>query len=117
MKMLRFVPEELVEYPEACPSCGSSVFADPPLPDDQLTFVADAAEGNADGVYDGAYSFGVEGEVIGSADEIGRAVTRYLASLTAADVERMKLGTERFFLQLIIEPRLPQKCGDAERGT
>src|SRR4051812_27595083 len=95
---------------ETCPACGTSVVTgaraaytlrkvdEPPL-----RFVADAAVGNADGVYDGAYDFGVEGEVIGTAQEIGEAVARYLASLSGDDVERMKLGTSRFYLQVVIE--------------
>lgn len=106
MKVIRFVSEDVVEYPEACPECGRSVFAAPPLPDvEQLRFVANAEVGNAAGVYDGAYEFGVEGEVVGSADQIGQAVARYLKALTAADVEAMKHGTERFFLRLVIEPK------------
>jgi hypothetical protein len=106
MKVIRFVSEDVVEYPEACPECGCSVFADPPLPDaEQLRFEASAEVGNANGVFDGAYEFGVEGEVVGSADDIGRAVARYLKTLTAADVEAMKYDTQRFFVRLVIEPK------------
>lgn len=106
MKVIRFVPEVVAEFPDRCPECGRPAFAEPPLPEaEQLTFVADAAEGNADGVYDGAYEFGTEGEITGSPREIGQAVTRYLSSLRASDVERMKLGTGRFFLRLTIEPK------------
>jgi len=50
-KMIPFDPEPIVEYPENCPACGSSVFAEQPhvhLNADPLVFVADAAEGNAE---------------------------------------------------------------------
>jgi hypothetical protein len=43
MKVIRLVPEAVVEFPETCPQCGCSVFAGPPLPDaEQLRFVANA---------------------------------------------------------------------------
>ena len=77
---------------------------DPHPADTGLWFVADAEVGNSNGVYDGACEFGVEGEVRGSAEEIGRAVTEYLAALTTSTVEEMKYGTTRFFLKVVIEP-------------
>ncbi len=73
---------------------------------------ASASAGNARGVFDACYRYGNtrgdEGHLLGTAQELGGELTRVLQELTRADVETMKYGTERFFLQLTIElPRKP----------
>ncbi len=94
-----------IDIPEACPTCGNSIFLDPlPIADGEIEFIASGEDGNADGVYDGAYSFGASGELRGTPQQIGDAVAAYLKRLTREDIERMKLGTDRFFLRLTIEP-------------
>ncbi len=78
----------------------------------QLTFEADAAVGNADGVFDAAYDFGEGcknghhetggGCVVGTPEEIGAEVARLLASLKLADIGAMKYGTADFFVQFTV---------------
>ena len=72
---------------------------------------ASASAGNARGVFDGCYSYGNckedEGHLLGTAQELGAELTRVFQALTRGDVETMKYGTEKFFLQLNIE--LPGK--------
>jgi hypothetical protein len=69
-----------------------------------LVFEADASQCDANGVYDAAYDFGEEGTFRGAAEEVGRAVATYLSSLDREAVERLKQGTNRYYLQLVIEP-------------
>jgi hypothetical protein len=72
---------------------------------------ASASAGNANGVFDAAYSFGNnkgdEGHLLGSAEELGTELARVLAGLTCGDVERMKYKTNKFFLEVVVE--LPRK--------
>ena len=106
MKAILLDRTEPTEIPEACPTCGNSIFLDPlPVAAGEIEFVASAEQGNADGVYDGAYSFGLEGELRGTPRQIGDAVAAYLQRLNRDDIEGMKLGTDRFFLRLTVEPR------------
>jgi hypothetical protein len=68
---------------------------------------ASASAGNAEGVFDAAYAFGNpqgdEGHMLGTAQEIGGELARVLKGLTHDDVETMKYGTNRFYLQLTVE--------------
>jgi hypothetical protein len=73
---------------------------------------ADASVGNLDGVFDCAYSFGQDSRVVGTAAEIAEAVRQYLESLTSSDIETMKYGTSRFFVQFEVMP-LPD---ESEKG-
>jgi hypothetical protein len=72
---------------------------------------ASAGAGNGRGVFDACYSYGNsqgdEGHLLGTASELGAELTRVLKKLTRGDVQTMRYGTERFFLQLLIE--LPHK--------
>ncbi len=72
---------------------------------------ASAAVGNAGGLYDACYGYGNsrgdEGHLRGTAQELGAELARVLRGLTCGDVEAMKYGTSRFYLQLTIE--LPKK--------
>ena len=72
---------------------------------------ASASPGSARGVFDACYRYGNrqgdEGHLLGTAQERGAELTRVLKELTRGDVETMKYGTDRFFLQLPIE--LPRK--------
>jgi hypothetical protein len=72
---------------------------------------ASASAGNANGVFDAAYSFGNskgdEGHLLGSAEELGAELARVLDGLTCGDVEHMKYRTSRFFLEVVVE--LPRK--------
>lgn len=73
MTVIRFDSEDVVEFLEACPESGCSVFADPQLPEaQQLRFGVSGEVGNANSVFDGAYEFGVEGEVVGVPPEPDR---------------------------------------------
>ena len=61
-----------------------------------MQFPAEAPVGNAEGVFDAAYDFGegtVDVKMRGKPEQIGAAVTRYLARLSPEDVGRC--GTER----------------------
>lgn len=69
-----------------------------------MRFEAEAAAGNADGVFDAAYGFGEEAVLTGTPAEIGEAVTRLLASITPADCVAMRYGTADFYLQIMIRP-------------
>ena len=59
-------------------------------------------------MFDAAYEFGrgagSEGGMTGTAEEVGRELSRYLASLTPRDIEDMKYKTDRFFVELTITP-------------
>jgi hypothetical protein len=72
---------------------------------------ARASAGNANGVFDAAYAFGNskgdEGHLLGSAEELGAELGRVLAGLTCGDVERMRYGTDRFFVEVTVE--LPRR--------
>jgi hypothetical protein len=71
-----------------------------------MRFLVRASVGNAEGVFDAAYelgrSRGTEAEYLGTPEEIGREVARYLSTLTPDDCETMRYGTDRFFVELII---------------
>lgn len=73
-----------------------------------MRFRAEASVGNGEGVFDAAYDFGAEGgeeaAVAGTPEQIGEAVTRYLSSLNPEDCQKMRYGTPRFFVQLVITP-------------
>jgi hypothetical protein len=73
-----------------------------------MRFRVEASVGNADGVFDAAYDFGEgsgeEAAMTGTPEEIGKAVTRFLSSLSAEDCEAMRYGTSHFFVQLIMSP-------------
>jgi hypothetical protein len=60
---------------------------------------ADASVGNLDGVFDCAYSFGQDSRVVGTPAQVAEAVRRYLESLSDENIEAMKYGTSRFFVQ------------------
>ncbi len=47
---------------------------------------------------------GMEAQVIDTPQEIGEAVARFLSTLTPQDCKAMSYGTQRFFVELIIEP-------------
>jgi hypothetical protein len=68
---------------------------------------AAASADSARGVFDACYRYGNrqgdEGHLLGTAQERGAELTRVLKELTRGDVETMKYGTDRFFLQLPIE--------------
>jgi hypothetical protein len=65
---------------------------------------AEAAVGNSQGVFDACYEFGSSygdgGHLIGTAQEVGVELARVLQVLTRGDVEVMKYGTDRFFVEL-----------------
>jgi hypothetical protein len=73
-----------------------------------MRFQVEASVGNADGVFDAAYTFGEgskeEAAITGTPREIGDAVAHYLASLTPEACESMQYGTAKFFVQLVISP-------------
>lgn len=75
-----------------------------------MRFRAEASVGNGEGVFDAAYNFGEgsseEAAFTGTPQEIGDAVARYLAGLTAADCRAMQYGTSKFFVQLTILPEV-----------
>jgi hypothetical protein len=63
---------------------------------------------NAEGPFDAAYEMGRgvgdEGGMVGTPEEVGRELARFLAVLTPEDVNTMKYQTGRFYLELILEP-------------
>jgi hypothetical protein len=73
-----------------------------------MRFRVEASVGNADGVFDAAYDFGEgfggEAAMTGTPREVGDAVARFLALLTAKDCGEMRYGTKRFFVQFIVTP-------------
>jgi hypothetical protein len=73
-----------------------------------MRFLVRASVGNAEGVFDAAYEFGrtrgTEAEFLGTPEEIGRELARYLSTLTPEDLKAMRYGTDRFFVELIITP-------------
>ncbi len=73
-----------------------------------MRFLVRASVGNAEGVFDAAYEFGrtrgTEAEFLGTPEEIGGEVARFLSALTAEDCQAMQYGTDRFFVELIITP-------------
>jgi hypothetical protein len=68
---------------------------------------ASASSANADGVFDGCYSYGDsqgdEAHLCGTAHELGQELARVLKLLRRDDVETMKYGTDRFYLDLVIQ--------------
>lgn len=92
---------------EGDPGSQTSALGDLPASDPVGFWEASAAVGNGRGVFDGCYSYGNckedEGHLLGTAHELGAELARVLGELTRDDVETMKYGTDRFFIQLSIE--------------
>jgi hypothetical protein len=72
---------------------------------------ADATSCNDNGPFDAAYEFGLgvdpEGfgaGMTGTPEEIGKELARFLSVLTRQDVETMKYGTGRYYVELILGP-------------
>lgn len=84
---------------------------DYPAEDRVPQWQATASDGNADGVFDACYSYGNskgdEGHLLGTTQDLGAELSRVLTELTRDDVETMKYGTDRFFIELMVE--LPPK--------
>jgi hypothetical protein len=74
---------------------------------------ADASVGNLDGIFDAAYSFGDSSRVVGTPAEIAEAVQKYLESLSDENIEAMKYGTSRFFVQFEVMA-LPESPRESE---
>jgi len=90
---------------------GTSTLTEPsrdlPAENPVALWEASAAAGNARGVFDAFYSYGNskgdEGHMLGTAHELGAELARVLQGLIREDVETMKHGTDRFFIQLTLE--------------
>jgi hypothetical protein len=69
---------------------------------------AQASSGNGSGIFDAAYGFGQtrgeEGQLVGTAEQVADELAALLATLTREDVEAMKYGTERYFVELVVVP-------------
>ncbi len=73
-----------------------------------MRFRVEASLGNGDGVFDAAYDFGSdsgeEAAMTGTPEQIGQALTRFLAALSPGACQAMKYDTDRFFVQLVVSP-------------
>ena len=74
-----------------------------------MRFRVEASVGNADGVFDAAYNFGLgagesEAQMCGTPQQIRAEVERFLSTLTPEDCQAMKYDTPCFFVKLIIVP-------------
>ena len=108
-----FAVQVEVEPLEDCPATLMELSDDLPAETPVMLWEATAAAGNARGVFDACYAFGNgkgdEGHLLGTAHELGTELARVLQGLTRGDVETMKYGTDRFFLQLVVELPREQK--------
>jgi hypothetical protein len=82
-----------------------------------MRFRVEASVGNADGVFDAAYDFGLgagdtEASMCGTPEQIGAEVARYLSLLTPEDCQAMKYDTPCFFVKLVIIPDAPVVIAD-----
>jgi hypothetical protein len=68
----------------------------------------DASVGNGHGVFDAVYGYGNtrgdEAHLVGTAEEVAAELAVLLRGLDRDDVETMKYGTRRFFVELVITP-------------
>ena len=69
---------------------------------------AQASSGNGGGIFDAAYAYGQtrgeEGGLVGTAEQVADELAALLAALTQGDVEAMRSGTGRYFVELVIVP-------------
>jgi alkanesulfonate monooxygenase SsuD/methylene tetrahydromethanopterin reductase-like flavin-dependent oxidoreductase (luciferase family) len=69
---------------------------------------AEASSGNGAGIFDAAYVYGQtrgeEGQLVGTAEQVADELAALLAALTRADVEAMRSGTGRYFVELVVVP-------------
>jgi hypothetical protein len=78
----------------------------------------DASVGNGHGVFDAAYSYGNthgdEAHLVGTGEEVAAELAVLLRGLGRDDVETMKYGTRRFFVELVITPYLRRAESEQE---
>jgi hypothetical protein len=69
---------------------------------------AQASSGNGGGIFDAACGYGrtrgEEGGLVGPAEQVAEELAALLAALTRGDVEAMRSGTARYFVELLIVP-------------
>jgi alkanesulfonate monooxygenase SsuD/methylene tetrahydromethanopterin reductase-like flavin-dependent oxidoreductase (luciferase family) len=69
---------------------------------------AQASSGNGPGIFDAAYAYGQtrgeEGQLVGTAEQVADELAALLAALTWGDVEAMRSGISRYFVELLIVP-------------
>jgi hypothetical protein len=69
-----------------------------------MRFKAKATLGNSHGIYDTAYQFGDQGELVGTPDELAREVARFLGKFTEGEVQALRYGAPHFFVELLVTP-------------
>jgi alkanesulfonate monooxygenase SsuD/methylene tetrahydromethanopterin reductase-like flavin-dependent oxidoreductase (luciferase family) len=81
----------------------------PPVAEDRVPrWKAQASSGNGSGVFDACYGYGQtrgeEGQLVGTAEQVADELAALLAALTKGDVEAMRAGTSRYFVELVVVP-------------